>query len=177
MMNKTEYNAALKKHGPKELAESVMVPAKLTAKQHRAADTELNKILADRRAAMSDADKLQGRLLQMRFKMEKYLNEPVFDKNKTFGYFLKGYISTLNKRRHEFAHEIDIKPTALSQYINNHREPPQYIFIRLEIHSHRKIPAASWYRLREKETIHTLDTNTALRGKEQKHVVRKASLV
>jgi hypothetical protein len=177
MMNNKEYTAALDEFGKKELAANMVFPAKLTAKQHKDAGAVLNDLLARRRAAMNDADKLQAKLLQVRFKMEEYINGSRFDKTKTFGYFLKIYITSLNKKRNEFAHEINIKPTVLSQYINSHREPPKDIFIRLEIHSHKKIPAVSWYRLLEKQTIHTLDTSIALRTRQQKNVIKKASLV
>ena len=77
----------------------------------------------------------------------------------------------------EFAHEINIKPTVLSQYINSHRNPPQDIIIRLELHSRNNIPAATWYRLLEKENIHDLNTNLELRTKQKKYISKKALLV
>ena len=120
---------------------------------------------------------LKGTLLQLRFQIEDYLNDLHFDKRKTFGYFLKSYIDSLKKKRNEFADEINIKPTELSQYINNHRKPPQNIMIRLELHSYNMIPAADWYRLLEKENLHELSTNKLLRRDQKKFIKRKAQLI
>ena len=100
-----------------------------------------------------------------------------FNKNKTFGFFLKLYISRLNIRMNEFAREINIRSTVLSQYINNHRIPPREIMVRFELHSHKNIPATTWYRLVEKENIHELSTNSVLRSKQKRHINKKASLV
>ncbi|MCP9750504.1 helix-turn-helix transcriptional regulator [Ferruginibacter sp. HRS2-29] len=158
----------------KELASNFVFPAELSPEDKKNTDAELKKILAKRRASKSDKEILRTRLLQIRFRMEEYIKDSHFDKTKTFGYFLKDYISSLNKKRQEFALEINIKPTVLSQYINNHREPPPDIFIRLEIHSNKKIPAVSWYRLMEKENIHALDKNATLRAEQQKFVTKKA---
>ena len=175
-MTKKEYSTVLHEHGLKELARNLVFPVKHSTKEKRESDVELNKILSNRRAAMTKEDELQATLLQVRFKIEDYLNDPKFDENKTFGSFLKSYIESLNKRRNEFAREVNIKPTVLSQYINSHRDPTQIFLIRLELHSHKNIPAASWYRLLEKENIHDLNTNAALRIKQQKYIIKKASL-
>ena len=176
-MTKKEYTIDHQKHGPQELVKSFVFPVQLRAKKKNDSDKELNDILNQRRAAMSSEDKLKAILLQLRFNIEDYLNDTKFDKKKTFGFFLKHYIISLNKRRNEFAHEINIKPTVLSQYINSHRNPPQDIIIRLELHSRNNIPAATWYRLLEKENIHDLNTNLELRTKQKKYISKKASLV
>lgn len=55
--------------------------------------------------------------------MEDYLNADTFDENFYFGYFLKEYIQRLEKKSKEFAEEINIDPTELSQVINKHRKP------------------------------------------------------
>jgi len=48
--------------------------------------------------------------------------------------------------------------------------PPDYIAIRLEIHSSNKIPATYWFKLVEKERLHHIETNKALRKKEKPFV-------
>jgi len=175
-MTKQPYNTLAEKYSPEELAESFVFDAGLTKKQKNEADTALSEVLKKRRDAMNREDHLKGTLLQLRFQIEDYLNDLHFDKRKTFGYFLKSYIDGINKKQKEFAYEIDIKPTELSQYINNHRKPPQNIMVRLELHSHNMIPATDWYRLLEKENIHALRTNKDLRRAERKFIKRDARL-
>jgi hypothetical protein len=88
----------------------------------------------------------------------------------SFGYFLKRYVDILNTRQKQFAEEISIDETLLSQLINGHPMPPDYITIRLEIHSHKIIPAHLWYKLVEQEKEHFIKTDVAIRKKEAKYV-------
>jgi hypothetical protein len=174
MIMTKQYSMLAEKYSPEELADSFVFPSQLTKKQKKEADNALSEILKQRRTAMSPEYQLKGILLQLRFQILDYLNDIHFDKHKTFGYFLKLYIDGLKKRRNEFAHEINIKPTELSQYINNHRKPPTNIMVRLELHSHNMIPATDWYRLLEKENLHELSTNKLLRQEEKKFIKRVA---
>jgi len=47
---------------------------------------------------------------------------------------------------------------------------PDYMAIRLEIHSGNKISATYWFRLVEKERLHQIETDKALRKKEKPFV-------
>ena len=175
-MTKQEYDVLSQKHTAEELADAFVFPVTMSKKQKKETDIVLKEALKQRRAIISPEDQLKGTLLQLRFQIEDYLNDIHYDKRKTFGYFLKSYIDGLKIRRNEFAHEINIKPTELSQYINDHRKPPQNIIIRLELHSNNMIPATDWYRLLEKETIHDLRTNKILRRDEKKFVIKHVQL-
>lgn len=155
-----------------ELAESLVFPSELSKKQKKEADAVLNKALAERRAGMSAEDRLRATLMQLRFQIEDYLNNAPFDKNKGFGFFLKSYIDHLGIKHKKLAEQINIKPAELSLYINNHRTPTENVIVRLELHSHGIISAVDWYRLLEKEKLHELSTNKALR-KDQKRFVKK----
>jgi len=169
-MYKKQFDDLLKKHGKEELVNSLVFPVKLTAKQKTESYQTLQAELAKSRAAMSPGDKVKANLLQLRFQIDDYINDKKFDKNKTFGYFLKTYIEGLEMKRKDFAGEINIKETELSQYINNHRTPPQNVIIRLELHSRKTISAVNWYRLIEKKTVHELGSNTALRTAQKRFV-------
>ena len=171
-MTKQQNGIMAEKYSVEELAEGFIFPVKISKKQQTEADAELNTILNTRRVSMSSEHLLKSSLLQLRYQIEDYLNDMHFDKRKTFGYFLKAYIGGINKKQKDFAHEIAIKPAELSQYINNHRKPPQNIMVRLELHSHNIIPAADWYRLLEKENIHELSSNKQLRREEKKFIKR-----
>lgn len=175
-MTKQQDKTLAEKYSWKDLAESYVFPAEISKEDRKESTTLLNGILKNRRAAMTGKEQLMAQMLQLRFEIEDYLNNSDYDKDKTFGYFLSTYIDLLKKRRNEFSQEININPTELSQYINNHRKPPQNIMIRLELHSHNILPAVDWYRLVEKETVYKLGNNKAIRKEEKKFIVKEAQL-
>jgi len=155
---------------PEELAESFIFPVKLAAKQKTEADIQLKEARAKTQSEMTEKDRLVSMLLQFRFRLEDYLNNKGFDARLTFSYFLKEYVNLVSKKRKDFAEEISIDETLLSQFINTHRMPPDYMAIRLELHSNNIIPAEYWYRLVEKEKEHQIKTDKTLRKKEMKYV-------
>jgi len=157
-------------YSPEDLAENFVFPNALTARQKKDADESLRTELRQRRMAQTADFKVSGALLQLRYQIEDYVNDVNFDKRKSFGHFLKMYVDCFNKRHVEFAKEINVKPAELSQYINDHRKPPQHIMVRLELHSSNMIPAVDWYRLSEKATIHKLSTDKVMRRAEMKFV-------
>ena len=157
---------------PEELVECFVFPVKLTAKQKKEADQQLKEARERNRVEFSEKGLIRSDLLQLRFQIEHYLKQDDFDPKLTFSHFLKEYVNIFSKKRKDFAAEIGIDESLLSQFINTHRMPPDYITIRLELHSNNLIPAEYWYRLVEKEREHHIKTDKALRIKEMKHVVR-----
>jgi hypothetical protein len=133
----------------------------------------LAKARAKQRANKTEKEQLAARILQFRYQMEDCLNQEKFSSQRSFGYFLKEYVTILQKKHKEFAHEINIGETELSQLINRHRLPNETILIRLEIHSNKSVPALFWYRLIAREKEHEIVTNQALRRQERKHVTRQ----
>ncbi|MBV7532342.1 hypothetical protein [Chitinophaga sp. sic0106] len=160
-----------KKYTPKELAESVVFPVELTDAQKKEAATQLEAVRKRRQHDMSDREKLILQLLQLKFQLEKYLEDGKYDVKKNFGFFLKKYIDILELRHKAFAQAISIDVTLLSQLINKHRDPPEYLFIRLELHSNKKIPAEYWFKLVEKEKVHQIKTDKKLRTREKAFVL------
>lgn len=173
-MTKKEYTELLKKHGAKELAENFVFPVQLEGKEKQKTDEDLKRILTSKRAGFNDEMKLNANLLQLRFQIEDYLNSPVYKKKMDFGFFVRRYIDLLNKKQAEFADEIKIKPAELSQYINSHRTPPKHILIRLELHSHNKIPSVLWHRLLDKKITYELQNDITLRRTQRKFVKKLA---
>lgn len=163
----------IQEHTPKELAESIVFPVKLTAKQKKEADSQLKEARKKNQSEMTAKDRLISKVLQFRFQLEDYLRSENFNPKLTFSYFLKEYVNLLDKKRKIFAQEIDIAETELSQLINNHRLPSENIIIRLEIHSNNTIPAIAWFKLIEKEKEHGIKTNKVLRQQEKKYVSNK----
>lgn len=80
---------------------------------------------------------LRAKLMQLKLKMEEYLNNPVYDGQMHFAHFLKTYVDTLYSKRVEFASDINETPVFLSKVINGHREPKEEFILKLMIHSEK----------------------------------------
>ena len=115
-------------------------------------------------------------LLRFRFKIEDYLNSEEFDQNLTFSACLKEYIKLIHKKQKEFASDINMQQTELSQIINKHRKPPHGFVVRLEIHSSGAIPAQYWNKILNKENEFELLNDPAVWATESKNVIRKLPL-
>jgi len=161
------------KYTPEELADAFVFPIELSPIQKKIASKELAAARKKSQKEMTPDTKLSLQLYGLRFQLEDYLQNKDFDPALTFGFFLKQYVNLLRIKRKEFAYEISIDEALLSQFINMHRLPPEYIAIRLEIHSNNIIPAILWYKLVEKAREHELQTNKELRKKQHKYVLKK----
>jgi len=171
------YKKLLQEQSPKDLADSFVFPAKLSPKQQKAADLQLAEARQKAREKMTDEEKLTGRLMGLRFQMEDYFRSEKPDKEYSFGYFLKLYIELLDMKRRGFAEQIGIDETLLSQLINQRRTPPEYIPIRLELHSNNSIQAEYWFRVIEKDREGAMLLNkAAMRKKEMKYVTGGISI-
>lgn len=164
------------KYTPGELAEAYVYPVTLTPAQKKEADRQLKAARAKAQSEMTAEDKLTSDILQLRFRLEDYLNNEKFDPKLKFSYFLKAYVQLLNKKRKVFAREINIDETELSQLINDHRYPSENIIIRLELHSNKAIPAIAWYKLIEREREHYIITNKTIRKQEEKHISNRLAV-
>ncbi|MFC0186624.1 hypothetical protein SAMN04515674_106238 [Pseudarcicella hirudinis] len=164
------------RYTPEELAEAYVYPAALTPAQKGEADNQLKAARAKVQSEITAADKLMSDILQLRFRLEDYLNTGEFDPKLKFSYFLKEYVQLLNKKRKVFAQEINIDETELSQLINDHRYPGENIIIRLELHSNKAIPAIAWYKLIEREKEHYIITNKTIRKQEEKNVSNRLTV-
>jgi hypothetical protein len=120
--------------------------------------------------------KMYSRLLQLKFQLEDYINSSQYLETFSFGFFLNEYVSRQDKKDKDFAVEVDVKTTVLSQYINNHRKPTDEFIIRLELHSNGMIPAISWFKVVQKDKEHEIKTSQKLRDEESKHVKNRLGL-
>lgn len=157
----------------KDLAEAYIFPVELPEEERQEADEQLRLARAKSQAEMTPEDRLSLRVLRLRLTIEASLKERVYRKECGFGSYLKEYINLQDKKRKVFADEISIDETLLSQLINERRDPPDYIFFRLEIHSNNVIPAQNWYKLVEKRREHEITTSKARRKAEKPFVRRK----
>ncbi len=157
---------------PEELAEAIVFPVTIPQARKKEASEQLAAARKERQKELTDGDRLSLNVLQLKFQLEDYIQQNEFNPDLNFGYFLKQYVDLLQIKRKQFAEEISIDETLLSQFINHHRAPPEYIAIPLEIHSNNTIPATYWFKLVEKQREHELKTDKALRRREIKNVHR-----
>ncbi|WP_158563176.1 hypothetical protein [Chitinophaga silvatica] len=161
----------LSKYKPEDLASSIVFPGPENENESR---LELvSQYRKEWESKRTPKDRLISQLLQLKFQIEEVIRSDKYDKEKHFGYFLKEYISCLEKKNKEFAEEVDVDPTELSLFINRRRDPPEKFIIRLEIHSNKNFPAIMWYKLIEKEKEYKLMYNNDIRASEYGHVKGK----
>ncbi len=156
----------------KEL-DGLILTRSLTKKEQEKAADDLAIARKKIQSTINEETRLAARVLQFKLKIKEYLRQDQFDPQMTFSSCLGEYVNLQDKRHKVFAQEIDIKETELSLFINRHRIPPEYIIIRLEIHSNNAIPANWWYKLIEKEREHLIATNRELRREQKKYVHKK----
>jgi plasmid maintenance system antidote protein VapI len=167
------YKEIEKKYTPEEIAESIVFPGTKDTKEREAILSEFRDFRKSISDKQSEKNKTIARLLQLKFLIEDYLQANSFNTNYYFGYFLKEYVARLERKNKEFAAEIDVDPTELSQVINKHRKPTDKLIYRLEIHSNKNFPALMWFKLLEKERAYELLHNRGMIENEKKHVKRK----
>jgi transcriptional regulator with XRE-family HTH domain len=164
-------------YSAEEIADAFVLPVKLTAKQRQAADQQLAQHRANRRMKMTGVEKLNVNLLQLKFRLVDYIGSESYNPLFTFGYFLEQYLQLINRKKKDFAGDIQIHESQLSQILKNRREPSESVLIRLELHSNNTIPAIDWFKLLEKEKGYQLKTNRSLREKEMQYVSHSLQLV
>ena len=80
---------------------------------------------------------IRAKLMQLKLKMEAYIEQPIYGDQNHFADFLKIYVDTIYSTRNHFAQDINITPIRLSQVINNHRDPKDEFIMKLMIHSEK----------------------------------------
>ena len=161
---------------PEEIAEAFVLPVDLSDREKKAADKELKLKREKRRNGMTEKEKVLASLSMLKFRLEDYISSGEYNPELNFGYFLEQYLVLLDKKQNEFAKEIDIHETLLSQYLNSKREPNENMIVRLEIHSNNIFPAICWFKLVEKEREHIIKNDSTLRRRQEKHVKNRLQL-
>lgn len=128
-------------------------------KEQKSEATALMEARLNRMKNLSKDQTTKAKLVQLKLKMEEYLEQPVYDDNHYFSGFLKLYIDAIYQHRSTFAKDIDISAVALSQVINRHREPNEEFIKKLMIHSEKVYKNISsfhkktWYQIFYQEKI------------------------
>lgn len=153
-----------------ELAEAFIFPHGLTKAEKEAEDEAFLAYRKKRLLEMTEKEKLISRLLQLKFQLEDYISSEEYNPMRSFSYFLKEYLKTIDRKKKEFANEIHVHETRLSQILNDRVEPNDKFIIRLEIHSGNLFPAIYWYKLIERKKEFEITSDKSLRTQEKKFV-------
>ena len=126
-------------------------------------ESESAKLMEARLMRMKNLSKdqiIRASLMQLKFQMEAYIQQPVDREKNNFSNFLRTYVDTIYLKRSKFAEDINITPIRLSQVINNHREPGEEFIQKLMIHTEKvfqnigNIEKQIWYQVYYQEKIH-----------------------
>jgi len=104
-------------------------------KQKRKDGKQLLKSRLEKLESLPNNQIVKAKLLQLKFRIEEYLKEPVIQEQNAFSHFLSNYVDTLYDRRNKFAKDLNITPVVLSQILNNHRKPKEEFLLKLVLHS------------------------------------------
>lgn len=149
-----------------EIAESTLIPADLTEQEKKENAEALRRMRFERLAQMTSEQKIYADLLQLRFKLEDYVNGFTFDPQRSFGYYLTEYIHIFRKTNKNFAEDINVHESRLSRMLKDKESPNIELMYRLERHSGELIPALIWWKLSSKKQEFDLVTNIELRNSE-----------
>lgn len=95
-----------------------------------------------------------------------------------FGYFYMNISRVLNGSKKNFASDIDIHHTTISNLINNNiKKPSDNLIIRLELHSCNMIPAIDWFKLHQMEKGYKIKTSQQLRDQQKGFIKHRLDFV
>lgn len=153
-----------------EIAEGYMIPRVLSPEERKKGDEEFLKIRLEMRKNRTKEQILRSEMMRLKINIEDYLKGTVYKKSFSFGYLLNRYIQILEKKKDDFAKDIDINVNQLNRVINEKEVPEIGIMYRLEKHSNGRIPALYWWKILAREIENTIDKNEAKRQEESKKV-------
>ena len=109
----------------------------LTSEEKKKDNEAILKARAERFRKRSEHEIIVAKLMQLKYRMEEYLEDSSCISGPRFPEFLSDYIDALYQKRKHFAEAIEVTPIMVSHVINRHREPKESFFHRLIIHSQK----------------------------------------
>lgn len=164
------YQQLKKKYSNHEIADSMMIPADLTAEEKVSLAKEMKAIRFQKLSETTKEDRILADVMRLRFDIEGYLKTNNFQFDKTFGKYLEEYIRILKKSRKAIAEDLALHYTKLSRIINDKEEPSIALCYRLEKHTGNLIKARLWWQLLIKKQAFILEEDEETRIAEQDKV-------
>jgi hypothetical protein len=166
-MKKRELNNVLT---AEEIVDTMVPPVNLSPEQQANSDQMLAIARRNRRESLGKDANQRFQLRKLRFQLEEYIQQDQFQPDKNFGYFLYEYLRITKRKQKEFANDIHIHHTTVTNLLKNRKKPNDSLIIRLELHSCNMIPAIDWFKLHEMEKGYEIKTSTKLRDQEKAHI-------
>jgi plasmid maintenance system antidote protein VapI len=141
------YQRLRKQYTDEEIADSMLIPADLTAEEQEEANKELRAFRLKLLSEMTEEQRLYSDLLRFRYQLEEYIENREYDDSMGFGVQLEEYVRILKRTKKKMSEELDVHYTKLSRIINNRENPNIEFMYRLEEHSGGLIPALVWWKL------------------------------
>ncbi|SEQ59575.1 helix-turn-helix domain-containing protein [Neolewinella agarilytica] len=142
----------------------------VSAEEREVDHQEFLALRMKRLSEMTEGEKLFGRLMKLKYRMQDYFETKEFDPAYSFARLLKGYSSIINRSNKEFAKDLGLHHSKLSRLLNGKEKPNVELMYRLDKHSNGELPAHYWWRLYAKEFEHTIMNDQEKRAEESKRV-------
>lgn len=170
MKSEEIYQKLKEQYSDQEIADSMLIPADLTAEEKQSLAEEMKAIRMQKLREMTEEDRILSDVMRLRFQIESYIAENGFSFQQTFGKYLEEYVRILKKTRREIADDLSIHYTKLSRIINDKEEPNVELTYRLEKHSGNLISAKHWWKLIVKKQEFIISQDEETRKEEQQKV-------
>ncbi len=164
------YEELKKQYTDEEIADFAMIPSELSEEEKQKSKEEFLKLRMERRASMSQKDKLLSALLSIKYQIKNYVKADDFKPSNSFGNFLQRYMKTVERKQKDFAEDINLHPSRLNRILKGKEKIGVKIAYRLEEHSGNIIPAIFWWKLMQKEIEEEILTEKEVRELEKKKV-------
>ncbi|WP_020534523.1 hypothetical protein [Lewinella cohaerens] len=150
------YKKLRKQYTDEEIADSMLIPADLTAEEKKEANRELKSFRMKLLSQMTEQQRTYSDLLRFRYQLEDYIVNREYEEDMNFGVQLEEYTRILKRTKKKLSEELNVHYTKLSRIINDHESPNIEFIYKLEEHSGKLVPALVWWKLMIKKQEHEI---------------------
>lgn len=172
------YHELRKEYTDEEIAESILIPADLTAEEKTTADEEMRAFRFKLLREQTEEQRIFAELVRLEFLIADYVKTASYRSENNFCFYLKAYINVFRRTKKQLSEELAIHYTKFSRLINDKELPNVAFLYRLEAHSGNLISALLWWKLINKKQEFLIKQNKIDRAREAARVsnaLRKVS--
>ncbi|MBB4081094.1 plasmid maintenance system antidote protein VapI [Lewinella aquimaris] len=140
------------------------------------ADKEFRELRMKKLKEMTDAERLFGNLMRIKYRILDYFDSAKYDEVFSFSNQLREYSKIIGRSNKDFANDLDVHHTKLSRLINGKDSPSIELMYRLGEHSKGELPAHYWWRLHSKELEYKIITDLEKRMSESQRVTNSIQI-
>lgn len=142
---------------------------------HIPTEEEENKLInfiQQKKNERSESELQRDRIISFRMNLLSYLEND--NEQKTVGYFLIEYLKAINIKKRDFAQQLNIHYTKLSNILHDRVNINNEIAFKLEVHS--KISAYYWIKIKQKQELYALLQTKELKQKAYQNVYSSVTM-